>query len=124
MKSDLGRRLTGLAEEIEARWPGVVVGWDLGLGPLQPEDGDIALEVFSLADEEEREFLAAVLPLIRRAEGELRLSILLLPHTAEATRQLYADVPERIKARRSALRPWSLTLELARHRASQSPRAA
>lgn len=96
-------RLLQLAEQIEAAWPDIVVGWDLGLEKARPDDADIILEVFSVQDERELEFLSLILPFVRAAEKDLEANLLVLSHEPEATESLYVGVPERIKRARTHL---------------------
>lgn len=124
MTIDEERRLLQLSEAIESRWAGVVIGWNLGLGPGSPEDVDIVLEAFSVEDGQEREFLRAALPLMQQAEQDLGKSLLILTHTPEATRELYPEVPGRIRTWKSTVRYWSVTLALTNRNLVSRPQAA
>ena len=124
MTIDKERRLLQLSEEIESRWVGVVIGWNLGLGPGSPEDVDIVLEAFSVEEGQEREFLRAALPLMRQAEQDLGKSLLILSHAPEATRELYPEVSRRIRTWKSTVRSWSVTLALTNRNLASRPQAA
>jgi hypothetical protein len=91
-----------LAQQIEACLPGLTVGWGLGLSAGCPEEGVTLLDAFSVAEEDELAFIKAIRPLVREAEARLAAPILVIPHQPEATRTLYADIPQKIRDRRAA----------------------
>lgn len=112
MRIDRDIRLLDLVERIEADWPGVEVGWDLGLGPHPGEMADVVLEVFSLGRDEEREFLRQVLPHVEQVEHDLGLGIVIVCHDPEAATALYPDIHARIRALRSAVRTSRVALRV------------
>lgn len=116
-------RLLKLARDIEARWPGVTVGWNLEFTGAHPDETDTILEVFSVEDHEELGFLTAVLPLVREVERELGIACLILSHDSESTKDLYASAPDRIRAWRETLPTWELSVRWALERLA-TPRAA
>lgn len=109
-------RLLKLAQDIEGKWPQVTIGWDLGLEVAGPDDSDLILEAFSVEDDEELEFLDSVLPLVRAAERELGIRMLVLSHDSNSTKELYTTVPDRIKAWRETLPLWNLSVRCALER--------
>lgn len=112
MRIERDIRLLDLVEHIEAEWPGVDVGWDLGVGPHPGEMADVVLEVFFLERDKEREFLRKVLPCLEQVEQDLGFGIVIVCHDPEVAAALYPGIHSRIRALRSAVKTSRVALQV------------
>ena len=94
--------LVELLKQVRKFHPDAVVGWDMNLAPVPPEEAGLIVEVFNLPFDREQEFYKYMFPHVRAANRKLGCGISLITHDPENTQKLYAEVVERLKQKEVA----------------------